>query len=67
MRTILIIALASLTTFATAGAAREARTARDMARVECAGQATAMMYAFQTAMRRNYIRDCMIEKGFQSR
>jgi hypothetical protein len=43
------------------------RTKRDQARADCEQQANSMRIGKGTVMRRNFVRDCMVDKGFQSR
>jgi hypothetical protein len=69
MRSILVaLAVAHVTalSIASADAAPRQRTQRDIARMDCARQADAKHYAYRTVKRLNFIRDCMVDKGFQS-
>jgi Ni/Co efflux regulator RcnB len=52
---------------ASAEAAPRQRTQQDIARTDCARQADTKHYAPRTVKRRNFVRDCMVDKGFQSR
>jgi hypothetical protein len=66
----LAIYLAAIVFLATLGhsvADAAPRIQRDQARTECSRQAAEMMLAYRTAKRRNFINECMIDQGFQSR
>jgi hypothetical protein len=49
------------------GADANARSKRDQVRAECERQANAMTLAYRTVMRSNFVRECMVDRGFQSR
>jgi hypothetical protein len=64
MRTVVMVAalVASSTFSFSANAASQA--AREQARAECVRQAAAMQFGPFEIQRRNFIRDCLIDRGF---
>ena len=67
MNNILLVATAVLSLALVASADASVRAKRDQARADCERQANAMQLAHRTVMRRNFIHDCMIDRGFQGR